>query len=577
MLLRVALLVLCVLLLFVCIRLCEWLSWLESDRLPLQLVDPFALSVRELQALLEARGIAHDDLLEKTELVDAVENSGGLSTEEGEVLLADISLQPSLNFTSERHFLEEVEDSKSTVWAVRVVPHGHHPFPAYPLWNSIAKRLGRVGVQTGTFHCPRHNSWCLRQGWKIVPTLILAMPAGPDHNPRIEIYQGKPVEKSIVSWVYDKLEDKVERLVDDVSYERWLGGSTPVKMLHHTDKGCKMDKRALALIPAFFSALAVQFIGKVSFAVMDTSNNCKDRTLRVNTDRAKSVLLIKTPEFTHIYGSRKGELFHHDALTLFMTSLTPTSNDLFILALMLINYSCIFEIFLSQGNIARRLFRTLWFMAKGNFLLCSLWLPLISLFQISQLKPFIGSFMSVYRTMMNSDFAALLRHDTLLLSRFPILVLATVGLSVLIISLLDRKLGLGIIRRDDIQLPFLDFMPTVEHLVHFDPITWPLYTTRVSEVPDEKWLQKCVDELMTTLPTWDYGSCNCEDAMCLGCFPEDFQTSAECPICLEPWKDEVIVCGLPCSHAFHKSCTEAWMTSECENRWKCPMCREPIF
>ena len=30
------------------------------------------------------------------------------STEEGEVLLADISLQPSLNFTSERHFLEEV-------------------------------------------------------------------------------------------------------------------------------------------------------------------------------------------------------------------------------------------------------------------------------------------------------------------------------------------------------------------------------------------------------------------------------------------------------------------------------------
>ena len=40
-----------------------------------------------------------------------------------------------------------------------------------------------------------------------------------------------------MSWVYDKLEDKVERLVDDVSYERWLGGSTPVKMLHHTDKG----------------------------------------------------------------------------------------------------------------------------------------------------------------------------------------------------------------------------------------------------------------------------------------------------------------------------------------------------
>ena len=43
MLLRVALLVLCVLLLVVCIRFCEWLSWLEAERLPLQLVDPLAL------------------------------------------------------------------------------------------------------------------------------------------------------------------------------------------------------------------------------------------------------------------------------------------------------------------------------------------------------------------------------------------------------------------------------------------------------------------------------------------------------------------------------------------------------
>ena len=58
--------------------------------------------------MLEARGIPHDDLLEKTDLVDAVENSGGLSTEESEVLMQTASFEESLNFTSERHFLEEV-------------------------------------------------------------------------------------------------------------------------------------------------------------------------------------------------------------------------------------------------------------------------------------------------------------------------------------------------------------------------------------------------------------------------------------------------------------------------------------
>ena len=58
--------------------------------------------------MLEARGIPHDDLIEKTELVEAVENSGGLSTEESEVLMQTASFEESLNFTSERHFLEEV-------------------------------------------------------------------------------------------------------------------------------------------------------------------------------------------------------------------------------------------------------------------------------------------------------------------------------------------------------------------------------------------------------------------------------------------------------------------------------------
>ncbi|KAL5262176.1 hypothetical protein ACHWQZ_G007771 [Mnemiopsis leidyi] len=577
MLLRVALLVLCVFLLVLCIRFCEWLTWLESERLPLQLVDPLALSIKELQRLLEARGIPHDDLLEKTDLVDAVENSGGLSTEESEVLMQTASFEESLNFTSERHFLEEVEDSKSTVWAVRVVPHGHKPFPNYPLWNVVAKRLSRIGIQTGTFYCPRHNSWCLRQAWKIVPAMILAMPTKDGRGPKIEVYQGAATEKSMVGWFYSKLEETVTKIRSTRSHDKWETDKDPVKVLHHTDNGCRIK----SLIPAFFSALAVQFIGKVSFAVMDNSRSCKDRHLRTPSDKSKSVIMIKTPEFTHIYGSRKGEQFQHQALKLFLTTLTPTSNDLFILALMFINYSCIFEIFLSNGNLARRVFRTLWFMAKGNFLLCSVWLPLVSVFQISQLKPLLNTFMSYYRRVMNTQLAAVLRHDVLLLSRYPVLVFSAVLIGILLLTYLDRQYKLGLItHHQDLQLPFLDFMPTVEHLVHFDPITWPLYTTRVSEVPDEKWLHRCVSELMSGLPTWDYGTCwntcaSCTE--CCGCFPAGAQRSVECAICLDTFRKGVSVCNLPCSHTFHHSCTEAWMTSDCENRWKCPMCREPIF
>ena len=314
---------------------------------------------------------------------------------------------------------------------------------------------------------------------------------------------------------------------------------------------------------------------------MDNSQSCKDKHLRTPHDKAKSVIMIKTPEFTHVYGSRKGEQFQHQALKLFLTTLTPTSNDLFILALMFINYSCVFEIFLSNGNLARRVFRTLWFMAKGNFLLCSVWLPLVSVFQISQLKPLLTTFMSYYRRLMNTDTAAVLRHDVLLLSRFPVLVFTTMVIGILALTYLDRKYKLGLItNHQDLQLPFLDFMPTVEHLVHFDPITWPLYTTRVSEMPDEKWLHKCVSELMSGLPTWDYGTCwgTCKaPSECGGCAPTGAQQAVECAICLDVVRHGVTTCSLPCSHTFHHTCCGAWMTSECENRWKCPMCREPIF
>ena len=296
---------------------------------------------------------------------------------------------------------------------------------------------------------------------------------------------------------------------------------------------------------------------------MDTADPCTTKPTRTRFERTKSMLLIKTPEFTHVYGSRKGEQFQHRALKLFLTTLTPTTNDLFILALMFINYSCMFEIFLSNGTLARRVFRTLWFMAKRNFLLCSIWLPLVSVFQVSQLKPLLTMFMSHYRRLMNTDLAAVLRHDTLLLSRYPVLVFSTVLVSIILLSYLDKKYQLGLVtRHQDLQLPFLDFMPTVEHLVHFDPITWPLYTTRVSEYPDEKWLQRCVSELMGGLSTWEW---------------EEEGGGEECAICLDVFGGGVSVCSLSCSHTFHHSCTETWMTSDCENRWRCPMCREPIF
>ena len=69
----------------------------------------------------------------------------------------------------------------------------------------------------------------------------------------------------MVGWFYSKLEETVTKIKNKRSHDKWESDKDPVKVLHHTDNGCRIK----SLIPAFFSALAVQFIGKVSMFLLE--------------------------------------------------------------------------------------------------------------------------------------------------------------------------------------------------------------------------------------------------------------------------------------------------------------------
>lgn len=48
-----------------------------------------------------------------------------------------------------------------------------------------------------------------------------------------------------------------------------------------------------------------------------------------------------------------------------------------------------------------------------------------------------------------------------------------------------------------------------------------------------------------------------------------------CCICLEDYTAESMVSQLPCTHDFHKSCIEAWLSNESHN--SCPLCKRDAF
>lgn len=46
-----------------------------------------------------------------------------------------------------------------------------------------------------------------------------------------------------------------------------------------------------------------------------------------------------------------------------------------------------------------------------------------------------------------------------------------------------------------------------------------------------------------------------------------------CPVCLENFIEEDVVCTLPCLHQFHKECVSKWLRI----RATCPVCQVHVF
>jgi hypothetical protein len=53
-------------------------------------------------------------------------------------------------------------------------------------------------------------------------------------------------------------------------------------------------------------------------------------------------------------------------------------------------------------------------------------------------------------------------------------------------------------------------------------------------------------------------------------------TDNSCPICLEKFKKDDLLCKTKCNHEFHNSCLKTWLTENSVNN-NCPSCRENLL
>ncbi|XP_054765466.2 E3 ubiquitin-protein ligase RNF103-like [Lytechinus pictus] len=374
-------------LLFLLARLLEYIAWYETGLLMMKLVDPVSLSVRKLKSLLDGRGLSYEGVIDKAELTQLVEESGQVM--EGEVLMMEKDVSDveeeettSTAFTGYTQFYEEVEDKKDSIWLVQVIPGNHGPLLGKRAWSTVVKKLSRFGIRHGTFDCSIDPRICPQKNWN-QPLLLLAMPQAHRHKGEVSMAMFTSAGKAqqIINWVYLELAHRVNterRIGQEFDWDRVESDQDYAVKIVLFSRNHEP--------PLFFSALNLKYSGRVKFVFVSDS-----KTFYVFDNQAQKYWLpsyvIITPEGKNIYGTHIGEYCTYTALDIYLQTLAPEANDIFVLTFINVNAICFIGLFVIQGGIAKRICSFLLTIGKYNITFLLLWLPLLGIIQL----PFMAS------------------------------------------------------------------------------------------------------------------------------------------------------------------------------------------
>ncbi|KAK3095550.1 hypothetical protein FSP39_016010 [Pinctada imbricata] len=508
--LRLLLLLVYVAVLLFLARLLEAVSWIESGHFSRRLLDPMTLSVLKLKALLEQRGVSYETAVEKQDLKNLMEATGAVTEEEVE---ESSTVEPSTvtNFSTGSNFLEQVEDSKDSVWLVKV-NSDQHPFNYLvdTSWNTIKQKMNRFGVRIGNFDCVQDRWFCSKKKWTS-SRLILSLPLyfrikseDYQHN-----YQGTYKTQNIYNWVKETLSRKVYMIENQTHFQdEWLSykesdKDSEVRMVMFSESD---------LMPLFYSSLSLKFPGRVKFGFakrefIKGSFNDMDFEKKV----ANWTYIVITQERTFLYGSRPSESVTYRSMDIFLRSLYPSVNDIFISSLIICNCLTLFELSFVQGSILKRVIKFVWCAVKFNMALLLLWMLLLTVFQLSCLSGLVEYGLKVIRTIGGSDFFSMLKTDYHFYSYHPFLVEMLFLFYLILIGFHYRKKHDSTDSTDAENSPDWDFAQfrTLEHL--FYPVQPRSLLNRNAmaewhhqEIPSLWAAVHMSTDYVHTLPVWEF-------------------------------------------------------------------------
>lgn len=436
-----------ILLLLILSRVLEALSWCEvgySGLWSRQLLDPMVLSVAKLKALLEQRGISYEHVVEKSELKGLVESSGQVtSAEANKSVLDDDESTVQTNFTSGAHFIEQVEDAKDSVWLVQVVLNQHQlQIVGDARWKAMRKKVSRFGVHTGVLDCSLDIWYCRHKNWQS-PFLLLALPAQFEKKAAISMhhYSGPVRESVIMRWLRERLAERLDYITSPSIFEAKLQSirENPLNPEIHAILFSQNPHP-----PLFYSALSVKFPGRVKFSFVNfrapiSKTGKWKKILQKEKIKRLPSYIVYSPEGNYEYGRSNGEILSFWSMERLFRFLHPCLNDIFIISFIVANTMSLFEPFISNCGILKRIGNYIWCTFKYNIMVIMLWLPIIGIFQMPFLDSIPLLILKFERIFSISYLGTILRGDYAFYIDKPIYVYISFMLYLIAVTALCKK------------------------------------------------------------------------------------------------------------------------------------------
>ncbi|KAI1285896.1 E3 ubiquitin-protein ligase [Halotydeus destructor] len=679
-------------------------------------VDPMVLSVTQLKQALSNRGISYAGLWEKQELREAIISSGevaheelrSLETEEPELGAIKSYEKQVTRFTCGAHFYELVDDTKDCAWLILVKPGGR--FWTEPdNWRKLVSKVSRFGIRTGIFDCSLDKGLCDKKKWNSARVLLVMPKDNFKARDEIAFHQyvvNDTVEPmKIFKWMNELMATRVKRIDGQDELNKWLAINQSSSGIRESTKELKFVLvSALATPPLILSALAMKFNGRIKFGMVcdsstgDTFNKLQQTTV---IHKLPLYLVSLADHSVYHYGNKAGEVFSYRSMELFLRTVKPEMNDIFLVNLLIVNIVIGLHFFWIKCS-SIWMHGAYWFanLIKTNCLLFLLWLSILTVSGLPSARSTIELGLSLCQYIATSSGAAFIRHDSLQYYKTPILTTAFIFCGICVATF-RRKMSDS--ESNDDEFLFRDWAPwesTILSYILFRPMGMslrPLSTsieTNLEEgmellierlaVPN-LWLQPELisNEYIKDLPVWHFrpsintsetesevdshsdsmdeftdiqadisssdsdatvsgqllnASCDQAEsrsasrregkidsdnksltpqlkkrngrdsarsltrrhdakfttvsASATNCTarnneqsrrdaspltdqpPEGMLVCKECAICLEQYRKDQLVCGLPCGHNYHEACIMSWLFRD---NHCCPKCRWPTY